>query len=133
MRRLLALGCCAVYLAFGFVAGAAHLHEAADHHQEMRGLHLDHSHLGEALHVPHENGNAGDETRHVGHHDGDAFYLTVTALRSFDSGLRMMPATVSVGATIDPPSLISIRRDERSDQLRGPPRRGPTSPRAPPA
>jgi hypothetical protein len=142
MRRLLALGCCAVYLVFGFVAGAAHVHESADHHEDMRGLHLDHAHLGEAAdhepaghHEPvsSENGDVRVDALHVRHHDGDALYLTATALRSLDSGLRVLPATVSVGATIDPPGLISVRSDELPDQLTGPPRNGPTRLRAPPA
>ena len=142
MRRILALGCCAAYLVFGFVAGAAHVHESADHHEDMRGLHLDHAHLGEASeHEPAghyepgspENGDVCVDARHVGHHDGDALYLTATALRSLDLGLRVMPATVSVGGTIDPPALISLRSDELPDQLRRPPNYGPTRPRAPPA
>ena len=142
MRRILALGCCAAYLVFGFVAGAAHVHESADHHEEMRGLHLDHAHLGEepdhepaGHHEPGspENGEVSVGAGHVGHHDGDVFHLTATVLRSFDSGLRVMPAAVSVGATIDSPALISVRSDEPPHQLRGPPRNGPTRPRAPPA
>jgi hypothetical protein len=142
MRRLLALGCCAVYLVFGLVAGAAHVHESADHHEESGGLHLDHTHLGEdAGHEPAghhepvspENGDPRVDARQVGQHDGDVIYLTATALRSLDSGLRVMPATVSVDAAIDPPGWISARSDELPDQLRGPPRYGPTRPRAPPA
>lgn len=142
MRRILALGCCAAYLVFGFVAGAAHVHESADHHREMRGLHLDHAHLGQASdhepaghhqHGSPENGDVRGEARHVGHHDGDALYLTATALRSLNSSLRVMPATVPGGGTIDPPALISVRSDELPNQRRGPPRNGPARPRAPPA
>ena len=140
MRRFLALGCCAVYLAFGFVAGAAHVHESADHHEETRGLHLDHVHLGgshkQESHLGHgssEDGDARIDARQVGHHDGDALYLTATALRSFDSSLRLMPATVSVGATVDPHSASSDRDETMPDQMRGPPRKGPTRPRPPPA
>lgn len=142
MRKILVLGCCAVYLTFGFVAGAAHVHESADHHEEMRGLHLDHAHLDDSAdhrregHVGHgwpEGGDRRIDARHVGHHDGDALYLTAKALRSLDSGLRVMPVTVSVGATIDPPTGSSDRTDELPNQLRGPPRKGPTRLRAPPA
>ncbi len=137
MRRLLALGCCAAYLAFGFVAGAAHVHESADHHQEMRGLHLDHTHLGETVdhHEPEspENGDARFDAQYVGDHDGDALYLTATARCTLDPCLRVMPAIVPVGATFDLPSLIFVRGDELSDHLRGPPRNGPTRLRAPPA
>jgi hypothetical protein len=142
MRRILALGCCAAYLVFGFVAGAAHVHESADHHEDMRGLHLDHAHLGESSdhgpaghheHGSSENGHVRVDVRHVGHHDGDALYLTATALRSLDSGLRVMPSIVSVGGTIDPPASSSIRSDELPGQRRGPPSNGPTRPRAPPA
>ena len=118
------------------------MHESADHHEESRGLHLDHAHLGKAAdHEPAgrpepiapKNGGVGIDARHVGHHDGDTLYLTATALRSLDSSLRVMPATVSVVTTIDPPELSSVRSDELPDQLRGPPRKGPTRPRAPPA
>ena len=136
MRRILALGCCAAYLVFGFVAEAAHVHESADHHEDMRGLHLDHAHLGEASdHEPvsPENGDVRVDARHVGHHDGDALYLTATTLRSLASGLRVMPATVSVGGTIDPPALISVRSDELPNQWRAPPGNSPARPRAPPA
>lgn len=142
MRRLLALGSCAAYVAFGFVAGGAHVHRAADHHEEMRGLHLDHAHLAEGSgheavdnHEPSapDGGEARLDAAHIGHHEGDALYLTVTAQRSFDPGLRVLPAMVVVGATIDAPRLPSVRLDELPDQLRGPPRNGPTPPRAPPA
>lgn len=136
------MSCCAVYLAFGFVAGAAHVHEAADHHDEMRGLHLDHDHLGESSGlgstctrqpVYSDDGGAHLDARHIGHHEGDVLYLTVTAQRLLNSGLRVLPAIVAVGETIDRPALVSVRRNELPDQLRGPPSNGSTPPRAPPA
>ena len=135
------LGCCAAYLAFGFVAGAAHVHESADHHAQTRGLHLDHAHLGDSADHDHEHnarhespgGDVRFDTRHVGHHDGDALYLSATALRSIDSSLRLMPATVSAGVTFEPPSAMSDCDETMADPPRGPPRRSPTRPRAPPA
>lgn len=142
MRRLLALGCCAAYLAFGFLAGAAHVHEAAGHHDEMRGLHLDHTHVGMGSGhegaVRHEAGPPHDggahlDAQHIEHHDGDALYLNATAQRSVDPGLRLLPAMVAVGAILDPPATVSVYRNELSDPLRGPPRTGPTAPRGPPA
>ena len=142
MRGILTLGCCAAYLVFGFVAGAAHVHESADHHEDMRGLHLDHTHSGEVADHgpaghdepgPPENGDVRVDARHVEHHGEDALYLTLTALRAHDSGLRVAPATVSVGETIVPPASISVRSDELPNQRRGPPPDGPTRPRAPPA
>jgi len=139
MRRILALGCCALYLVFGFVAGAAHLHESADHHAESRGLHLDHSHLGSADHDHHLGHGSSDDddvrfdSRHVGHHgEGDVLYLTATALRSLDSN-RLMPAIVSVGVTIDPSSATSDHDEALPGPPRDPPRKNPTRPRAPPA
>ena len=132
MRRLVALGCCFVYLTFGFMAGAAHVHEAADHHEEMRGLHLDHDHLGETSGAPSDEGEAGFDARHVGHHEGDVLYLTVTAQRSLDSGLQLVPAMIALGATIEPAVFVSTRRDG-PDRLRGPPKLGLTPSRAPPA
>ncbi len=137
MRRLLALCCCAVYLAFGFVAGAAHVHESADHHEASGGLHLDHTHFGDGVdhhgRATPDNGEARVDARHVGDHDGDALYLTATARCTLDPGLRVTPATVSVDAAFDLPALILVRSDELSDHLRGPPRNGPTRLRAPPA
>jgi hypothetical protein len=60
-------------------------------------------------------------------------YLSATALRPLDSGLRLMPATVSAGATIDPPSSISDRDDALPGQPTDPPRKRTSRPRAPPA
>jgi hypothetical protein len=128
MRRLLALGCCALYLAFGFVAGAAHLHESADRHAESRGLHLDHTHSGHSADHEKER-KLGNESRH----DGDVLYLCAIAIRSIDSSLRLMPATVSVAATIDPPGPMSDRHEAILRQPRDPPRKNRPRPRAPPA
>ena len=142
MRRLLALGCCAAYLAFGFTAGVAHVHDAADHHDEMRGLHLDHDHLGEvADHGPtgHRHpaspgaGEAHLGTRHIDHHERDALYLNVTAQCLVDSGLRVAPAVLVVAATTDSAIAVSGLRSERQGPQRGPPGADPTPSRAPPA
>ncbi|MBT8461177.1 MAG: hypothetical protein KJO44_01550 [Gemmatimonadetes bacterium] len=141
MRKLLALGCCVAYLAYGVVAGFAHVHEAADHHKEMRGLHLDHAHVGDSREEPtgHQDHSPPDdsqpqlEARHVGHHEGDALYLTVTAQRSLDSGPRVLPVMIAVGATFDAPNRVSTGRSEVPNQLRGPPQQRPTPSRAPPA
>ena len=88
--------------AFGFVVGAAHVHEAGDHHAELRGLHLDHSHLGETAghshHAHHTHAHAGAgpsfDGRHMEHHEGDALYLTVPAQRSLESA-QAPPAMVA--------------------------------------
>jgi len=142
MRKILALGCCVFSLAFGFVAGAAHVHESADHHEEPRGLHLDHVHLGDSAgreqerqsrHESPHDGDARLDPWHVDHHDGDVLYLSATAIRSIDSSLRLMPTTVSMGATIDPSSAMSDRDDAMPGQPRDPPRKSRTRPRAPPA
>lgn len=142
MRRLVALSCCALYLAFSFGAGTAHVHRAADHHDEMRGLHLDHAHFGHGTdHGPdghHEHTHSEPSEHrvdglHVAHHDGDALELNVTARRMSDSGLRVTPATVVTTVTVEAPSFVALRRGESSDPLRGPPSRGPFPARAPPA
>lgn len=142
MRRVVAIVCCAAYLAFGFVAGTAHVHEAADHHESMRGLHLDHDHLGGASghrhdhhhrHAPTDEGDVGLDAAHVAHHEGDALYLTVTAQRTLDSSPRVAPAMVASGATIESPTRVAMRRYERSEPMRGPPEFRRTPPRAPPA
>ena len=130
MKKFLALGCCAVYLAFGSVAGAAHVHEASDHHDEMRGLHIDHAHVDVAS--GHEHAPS-DDADHIEHHEGDALYLTVTAQRSIDPGPRVLPAMSVVCATIDTAMPVSKRRTGEPDPPRGPPGKGPTPPRAPPA
>jgi len=140
------VGCCALYLAFGFVAGMAHVHESADHHEEPRGLHLDHGHLGESKghdhhhEHPHDrtHGVAGDHAariagRHADHHEGDAVYLNATAARSFDSSVHPTPEIVHVGAVIDPSSPASPRDDAVTTQPRDPPRKNPPRLRAPPA
>lgn len=142
MRRLVALSCCALYLAFSFVAGTAHVHRSADHHDEMRGLHLDHAHNGPR--TDHGPASHHDHPRrepsasrvaglHVAHHDGDAFQLTVTAHRLSAPGLRVMPATVVTPATVAAPSFVSLRRGESSHPLRAPPGRVSVPARAPPA
>ena len=66
MRRTIALGCSALYLVFGFMAGLAHVHESADHHQNSRGLHLDHGHLNDS----------GDHDFHHDQHHGHSHEAT---------------------------------------------------------
>jgi hypothetical protein len=120
------------------MAGAAHLHESADHHEESRGLHLDHTHLSDSADHGHghdspHDGHARLDGRHVGHHGGDVLYLSATTLRLLDSSLRSLPAAVSVGATIDPPSAIEDRVAAMPGRPRDPPPQDRTRPRAPPA
>jgi hypothetical protein len=81
--------------------------------------------------------SAPDESRFEGHpvihHDGDALYLNITAHRMLDVSQRMIPAMLEVRDTIEAPSFVPSRRDERSEPLRGPPKIVPYPPRAPPA
>ena len=128
MRKILALGCCALYLAFGVVAGMAHVHESADHHEESRGLHLDHDHAHEA---------ASDQTLRIAaatvqHHGGDAFYLNATATQSVDPGSRETPAIVSDGSALGPPALVPDRVESGSGPPRDPPCKTPPRLRGPP-
>lgn len=139
MRRLLALGCCAAHLAFGLVAAGAHVHPAADHHEEMRGLHLDHVHWGETGHghtTDHGPANTDEGTRldarHIGHHGGAALYLSVAAGRSHDSIPRTLPALIVVDAAVEPPATVRMRPSELPCPLRGPPTTGTIPARAPP-
>lgn len=132
MRRLLAFGCCAVYLVFGFVAGVAHVHESAGHPEDTHGLHVDHAHLDSAV----DHGPAGHhEPASPENGDGrvDSLHLTAMALRSFDTSQRVLPATLSVGGTIEPPGRVSVRGEDLPQQRGEPPRSGPTRLRAPPA
>jgi hypothetical protein len=144
MRRVLAVGCCALYLSFGFVAGLAHVHESADHHDEPRGLHLDHGHLGESADQrrhhehTHDHAHGGDRparttARHADHHDGDAVYLSAAAARVLDSSVRPMPASVYVGTVTDPPLPVSKRNDVVTARPRDRPTKTPPRLRAPPA
>ena len=151
MRRFVAIGCCIAYLAFGFVAGAAHVHETTDHPDSMPGLHLGHAHLGPG-HPHHHHHPAGqdgsgaanekgDPGRHapgarsrlVASSEDDALYLSVTAQRSLDPGSRLTPARVAMGATIDPSTAFVPGPGEEPASVRGPPTAGPSLSRAPPA
>jgi ABC-type Zn2+ transport system substrate-binding protein/surface adhesin len=127
MRKLLVLGCCALYLSFGSMAGVAHVHESADHHDGARGIHLDHGHLSDSSDHDHD-----DHHRHTDHHDDDAVYLEATAARPLDSSVRLMPAVVSVDAWVDPPSRPSNCDEAVTSQPRDPPRKFPPRLRAPP-
>jgi hypothetical protein len=132
MRFFLAVGCCIAQLAFAVTVGAAHVHGAANRSGESGAIHLDHTHIGES----HSHG-------HAGHHrpappddvdDGiDAHYLKVSTQGSLVAPVRVVFATIESAPTLDPPTLISVRRVERPQQLRGPPREIPIPPRAPPA
>jgi hypothetical protein len=146
MRRVLSVSCCALYLAFGLVAGLAHQHASADHHAALQGLHLDHDHLGESRHREHHHDHhpgsgdpdavdrlASPAARYVDHHDGDAVSLSATAARSVDPSVRPVPAIVSPGVVIDPPPAASDRAAILAGQPRDPPREDPPRPRAPPA
>jgi ABC-type Zn2+ transport system substrate-binding protein/surface adhesin len=130
MRRLLVLGCCALYLSFGSMAGLAHVHESADHHDGSRGIHLDHGHLSDSSDHEHENDH---DRRHTDHHDGDAVYLEATAARSLDSSVRPMTEIVSLDAWVDPPSSTSNCDEAVTSQPRDPPRKFLPRLRAPPA
>jgi len=137
------MGCCALYLGFGFVAGMDHVHESAGHHEESRGLHLDHGHLsssGDHDHQHHDRTHGGTDerapgfdARHASHHDDDAVYLNATATRSVDPGARLAPAIVSAGTVVDPPSSRFGRDEAMSGSPRDPPRKIPPRLRGPPA
>jgi hypothetical protein len=143
MRTILVLGCCVANVAFGLLAGAAHVHDSAGHHDLVREIHFDHAHLGGAAdHAPAGSDHAarsGDGERHAGerhveHHDGDArYYLTSSARCLPDSSLRAIPANLSAGVAIEPPPFVAVRVSESSDPPRGPPGTEAAPARAPPA
>jgi len=139
MRRILITGLCALYWAFGSVAGVAHVHGAAGHREEARGLHLDHAHL--AHHGDHErddsltgrdDADARADSLHIAHHSGDAVYLSQSAMRLFPI-VRVLPAIVPVGPAIECPLLVSGTAGVRSNQPRDPPEKILPRLRAPPA
>ena len=141
MHRILALGCCALSLMFGYGAVAAHWHELADHHPGSQGLHFGHVHLTDPTdhehehhlrHEPSHNRDTHFDVRH-GHHHGDLVYLSTTAVRPLDSKHRSTHATVSVSATIDPAAAMSHCHAATPDQPGDPQQESPTRPRAPPA
>ena len=139
MRRIFVGGVCALYLAFGSVAGLAHVHGTAGHHDESRGLHLDHAHVehhGDRHHdgsrKDRDDAGAQIDSRHVEHHASDTVYLGQTAVRSLPN-LRVLPAVVSVGPTIDSPVLASETESVRPGRPRDPPGKIPPRLRAPPA
>ncbi len=141
MRRILAVGCCALILTFGFVAGTAHMHESADHHEDSRGVHLDHIHVDDLDDHGHgyASSDEGDEeqvrfgVRHDAHHEGDVVYLDAAAVRPLGSRLRLIPATVSAGVSIDPHLVVTQRDEAIPDQPGDPPLTSRLRPRAPPA
>ena len=137
MRRILTLGLCALYLAFGSVAGLAHVHGPSGHHEESRGLHVDHAHLKHADDHAHEHTGDGDGGAllahgHVDHHDGDAAEVSASAVR-WHPNVRSLPAIVSVGSVIDRPSLTRKTAGEGPSHPWKPPRKIPPRLRAPPA
>jgi len=132
-RGILALGCCALYLAFGFTAGVAHVHRAADHHDQSRSVHLDHAHVtagpGEHRHEVPRDGMI--DVRHVGHHEGDAVYLDAAALH-VPMDARVLPAVVSAPPAVDRPVVAAEIRLARPSRPRDPPAKIPPRFRAPP-
>jgi len=134
LRGILALGCCALHLAFGFTAGLAHVHGAADHHEQSRGLHLDHAHLtgdpGEHRHDAPRDLEV--DTRHVDHHEGDAVYLNATAASVLASA-RVLPAVLPALPAVDRPLGTPEIRMARPSRPRDPPPKIPPRLRAPPA
>ncbi len=134
MRRISAVVCCAAYLVFGPLAGHAHVHGAASHHAEARGLHLDHAHLS-GIDSHNRSGfrsTADVEARHVGHHDGDAVDLSAWAVRVL-ANARVLPAIFAGAATTEQPSDVSATLPEGPRPPRGPPTKIPPRLRAPPA
>ena len=135
MRRILTLGLCALYLAFGSVAGLAHMHGAAGHHERSRGLHVDHAHLDHAddhEHPGHDEDNAGVASPHADHNKDDAVDVDAAAARWLPN-VRVLPAIASVGPAIDRPSLMRETWGDRPGQPRDPPKKFPPRLRAPPA
>jgi hypothetical protein len=139
MRRIFVTGLCALYLAFGSVAGLAHVHEAAGHHEESRGVHLDHAHVDHHVDHHHADSRTGrddagvqTDSQHVDHHIGDAVYLSQSAIRSLPN-VRVLPTIVSDGPAIESPSLVSEFEGDRPGRPRDPPGKIPPRLRAPPA
>lgn len=135
MRRILTLGLCALYLAFGTVAGVAHLHGAAGHDERSWGLHVDHTHIDHAddHDVPHhdDDGTVVDD-RHADHHNDDVVGVDAAAVRWLPN-VRVLPAIAYVGPTFDSPGFERKTWGERPDQPRDPPKKFPPRLRAPPA
>jgi hypothetical protein len=138
MRRILTTSLCALCLAFGSVAGLAHVHGAAGHDEQSHGLHLDHAHLDHHGDRDHDDSppdrddvDLAVHSRDLDHDTGDAVYLSGPALRLLP-GVRVLSAIVSVRSTIERPTLSAQTERERPNHPRAPPEKIPSRPRAPP-
>ena len=134
MRKAVAIACCALYATFGSMGGLAHVHDSADHHEESRGLHLDHAHFGNSGahgHSDHQH-SATFDFRHVEHHEGDAVSLTTDAANP-GQNTRVAPAIAAARRAIEEPSRSSTTVAQRPNSPRGPPNGNPPRLRGPPA
>lgn len=135
------MGCCALSLTFGLMAGVAHVHESADHHTASAGVHLDHIHVDEPGDHGHDHGTRdehdpgpfGIDILRAAHHEADVVYLEATAVRPAGSSLRLISATVSAGETVDPDLAVTPHADGVERPLRDPLPKIRSRPRAPPA
>lgn len=116
MRRTLALGCCALSLAFCFAAGTAHVHEAAENH--------DHHHGPTSTH-DHGRGLAQDHHHH-GVYPGSAV-VPATGAKPRPGSAILTPAS-----TIERSSALSHRVEVQAWEIPDPPGRHATRLRAPP-
>ena len=134
MRRIFAVGLCAWTLTLSSVASLAHVHETAGHHEEVRGLHVDHAHLdhdhGESP-TRRDTGPQADNRR-IDHDADDAVYLAGSAARLL-SDIRVLPAMQSVGPALDRPKQSSWCERTRLRQPRDRPEKIPPRLRGPPA
>lgn len=131
MRRVLAIGCCALWLGFGSLAGLAHVHHSYDHHDDSRGFHLDHSHLAHA--EDHDHGDLHlTPDHHVNHHGENVAYLSDGAIRAAH-GARLLPALVPAAPTVESTASSAEALTGRPCKPREPPERFLPDLRAPPA
>lgn len=146
MRRILAWGCCALTLAFGFVVANAHVHDSGGHHAESRGLHLDHGHLGRSNHHDahgdhghghdhghdHGHGHANTAQGMAGGHHHDGLYLNAAVARAAGSGIRNVMAVAVAGPVVQAPAVSSDRTPVETADPADPPDKIPPRLRAPP-
>jgi len=130
MRRVLAIGCCALWLGFGFLAGMAHIHHSDDHHDWLGELHLDHNHLAHA--ADHDHGQTpGIDTEEADHHGHNVAYLNESAVRVVQSS-PVLTALIQAAPIVESPFSRAEISTPRPGKPREPPEKLLPPLRAPP-
>lgn len=133
MRRIAAVACCMLWLAYGNLSRLAHIH-ATSTPDQLHGLGLDHAHDSHG-HEPIEDDHSHELGWAVGtpgaHHDGPV-YMTPNAVRP-DAKLIVVPVDPAGEALMAPQAPSETEPLDGDQQPRDPPSKRPPGLRAPPA